>query len=230
MLDLPHGWLAVNSPLLYPQIEVEPHFVFKHVAYNQLPSLGEVDGTFTWLPALATGREPIPMVVDCEEDPALVARKAERLVGEAAQLGLALPASFSRFMSSDRCARRLASWFGGYFELGDPLHPPDLEAIPGREGPQRLLRFFCDPQTYLWALLLEPGGTHRVVYASPDPRRDWALSGVTVCAPSFEAFIKRFWIESSLVFTLNAMPPEPVLDDELRAYLDATARVTPPRR
>ena len=59
------------------------------------------------------------------------------------------------------------------------------------------MRFFVDPQTCLW----------------------------TRCAPSFEVFIKRFWIEHALAISL--LRDEPVLDEVLRGYLEPLAGVAP---
>ncbi len=82
---------------------------------------------------------------------------------------------------------------------------------------------------YLWYLLLRPDGSHHVVRAWPE----WkdvessdaeSLEDVTtprdleICAPTFEEFIKRFWIENTIWFAVNKGE---VLDGELRAYAQA---------
>ena len=217
MLSLPVGWCAPNFEGLYPNLVFDRYRAFKHVPYDQLPPISGEGDSFDWLPPLPRGRRPLPLVHDCEEDPAALAAQVSRVVTQARALGLEVPSSFSAFTSTPRFAARIASALGGYFEVGD------LEPVPGTAaGPARLVRFFVEPQTYTWALLLEPGGS-RVVFGSPDPESLDRLSGVTECAPSFDAFIKRFWIENALAYALGEGEPPP--HGELASYLAATAAV-----
>ena len=73
-----------------------------------------------------------------------------------------------------------------------------------------------------WCLLLEPGGTHRVVTAiDTDPEEP--LVDVRVCADSFEEFIERFWIENTLWFLQEHGRP---IEGRLRDYLEAAQRAT----
>jgi hypothetical protein len=101
-------------------------------------------------------------------------------------------------------------------------------AVPDHDGPERLLRFMNEQQSCLaWYLLLEPNGQHRVAVAGPEFRDD--LTGesfediavptdILICARSFEAFVRRFWIENAIWYLTRDGRP---LTVELIAYLDA---------
>jgi hypothetical protein len=45
---------------------------------------------------------------------------------------------------------------------------------------------------------------------------------IEICAPTFEEFIKRFWIENTIWFAANKGKP---LEGELRAYADAAKAI-----
>jgi hypothetical protein len=99
---------------------------------------------------------------------------------------------------------------------------------PGSER-GHIIRFLNDQQGVLfWYLYLIPTGQHGVlvspvqldeVDASDDPQEQTASRANTqaivahtlVCAPTFEAFIYRFWLENVLWFKLSdggALTPE----------------------
>lgn len=85
-----------------------------------------------------------------------------------------------------------------------------------------------DQQSCLaWYLLLERGGGHRVAVATPsfrdDPSGDTFEDAadpteILVCAPTFEAFVRRLWIENAIWYLTHAGKP---LSAELAGYLDA---------
>ncbi len=50
-----------------------------------------------------------------------------------------------------------------------------------------------------------------------------AILGIRVCAPSFESFIYRFWLEDNLAWKLTGKNKAPLTDEE-RRYLDHYAR------
>lgn len=111
-----------------------------------------------------------------------------------------------------------------YIELSDRL-----VELPGGH-PGRLVRFMNDQQCCLiWYVHLAPGGGHTVVSASPafDGRDGKRLEDVSsprdlaVCAPSFEDFIHRFWLENTLWFALQSGR---ALDAEEQAYVDAVKK------
>jgi hypothetical protein len=143
---------------------------------------------------------------------------------EAERLGLSIPASFVKFMTDPELFGSVPSCTACYYDLGSRLL-----SVPAQAGPERLLRFMNDQQACcLWYLLLEPGGGHRVALAWPRWRE--GASGealedcanpedVCVCAPSFEEFIKRFWIENTIWFSRDA-----ALEGELGEYAVAARK------
>lgn len=212
MLELPSLWLAPNEGRLYPNVVVSRYQAFKRIPYAQLPDLGAVDGSFDWLPAPAAESPGIPFVIDDgednHEDPRAISAFLMRLVAEARGLGLDLPASLSTFTKQPAFAARMVSINGGYFQLGT------LE--PFSNGAARRLQFFVEPQTVGWALLLEADARRVVTFHPRDAK-------VTVCAPSFEVFIKRFSLENAIA---SALMGERALTAEQEQYLAATAAVT----
>jgi hypothetical protein len=198
-------WLAPNVAHLYEQVTTDG--VFKKIAPDQLPPI-EVTLEFPALPDDTEGTH-----LDAELG------ALDRLIEDAARQGLTLPASYLAFMRDPQVAARIPNVCGTYFMVGA------LEPVPDSSGPERLLRFLLDPQTFVWALLLEPTG-HRVVFAYPDrrPGANYALTDITTCAPSFETFLTRFWIESSIAIAL--LREEPITNDELRTYLTTANRAS----
>lgn len=213
MIDLPEAWLAPNGgDRLWG---AQQHVAYKVVPCALLPPL-HVDGSFAWLRQLPPGMEPIALVHEGEEDPSAVAEQLSNLVAEAARLELRVPDSFITFMSGVAFAGRVPNYVGCYFEL-----EPQLAAVPGHDGPERMLHFLRDPQVCVWSLLLEPGRGHRVVYSHRDYRNLPNLVGTTVCAPDFETFLRRFSLESMLAHALLRNDP---VDGELKDYLEAATR------
>jgi hypothetical protein len=150
-------------------------------------------------------------------------------VEDAKRAGFTVPPEFVRFLTSEELYGRVPSCTACYFDIGSRLVP-----IPDYDGPERLLRFMNDQQSiYLWYLLLEPRGKHRVVFARPEEEdypRGKALDDAIVprdlrkCAWSFEEFIKRFWVENTLWYAVNKGEQ---LGPELREYADAARAVAP---
>src|SRR5262249_38749132 len=152
---------------------------------------------------------------------------------QAAGLGLALPPAFARLMGSPELQDRIPSCTACTFGLSDALVP-----CIGSEGGY-VVRFLSDQQdVLLWFLYLTPEGQERVL-CSPAPMDELAaerpeglpaderaavIANTIVCAPSFEAFAYRFWLENSIWFKLNEGGGEAKLTDEERRYLDHYAR------
>lgn len=100
--------------------------------------------------------------------------------------------------------------------------PSYLLPVPGHPGNARLLRFMSELANQ-WYLLLEGDAPPRVAMGYLDPKNDFRVTDLAVCADSFETFIRRFWIENLLWFRHSAGES---IDGELRAYLDeARARL-----
>lgn len=93
----------------------------------------------------------------------------------------------------------------------------------------------------LWYLYLTPQGEHRVLATHPrfhdlaespeyadlfksEVERQETLKGVYVCAPSFEGFLYRFWIENTIWYNLYLRKP---LTEEQKRYLSHYRQVEP---
>jgi hypothetical protein len=51
-----------------------------------------------------------------------------------------------------------------------------------------------------------------------EQQRQAVLANITACAPSFEAFVYRWWLESTIVMKLHGFDNEPLTEEE-RRYL-----------
>ncbi len=150
------------------------------------------------------------------------------LVDSARQLGLSLPDPFVRFMASPELQKHVPSCTDCHFYLPETIVP-----CPGSEDGY-LIRFLDDQQfVLLWYLYLTASGKHSVLVAHPrfhdlaespeyaepfrsEEERQETLKGVYVCAPSFEAFLYRFWLENTIWFNLDLHKP---LTEEQQRYL-----------
>jgi hypothetical protein len=197
-------------------------------AYDSIPPIAESQftGTLDWLQPPEQG-SLMPM----SEDPHAPGEtqhftpQLEKIAAQAEQLGLTLPPGFLQFMASPELQDRIPSCTACYFSLGKEIIP-----CPGSENGY-LLRFLNDQQDcLLWYLYLTPKGEHCVVVSAyllddeeddSGPLSENAMNNVVrntqVCAPSFESFLYRFWLENTLWFNLNEA--EAPLTDAQRAYL-----------
>lgn len=146
------------------------------------------------------------------------------IVASAQHLGLALPEAFLRLMSSPELQDRIPSCTACYFNL------PQLAFCLGNKEEGYVLRFLHDQQDcVMWHLYLSAHGDECVlasgtyldlVYTNPDEvghiTEEEAMEQTWVCAPSFEAFLYRFWMENVIWFNLSEQKP---LTEEQRRYL-----------
>ncbi len=146
------------------------------------------------------------------------------LVASAQHLGLALPGAFLRLMSSPELLDAIPSCTDCHFTLSQ------LAFCPGEKEKGYVLRFLHDQQDcVIWHLYLSPQGEECVlashvyldqVYTDPEAfdhiTEEEAVAHTWICAPSFETFLYRFWIENVLWFNLNAGKP---LTEEQKQYL-----------
>jgi hypothetical protein len=219
-MELPRGWYTAGGGVLWGDVST-----YGLIPFDALPDLpGVLDGRFAWLRSAEPPPEGAMVFGPDEEHPEDPPRAALAARGlEAQQAGLALPPEFGAFLGDAALPGRVPSCTACYWELGARLLP-----VPGQRGPERLLRFMNDQQSCLaWYLLLEPGSRHRVAAATPRFRDDAEgdtfedvvdPTEVLVCAPSFEAFVQRFWIENVIWYRTHEGRP---LDAALAAYLDA---------
>ncbi|WP_424569005.1 hypothetical protein [Streptomyces sp. CH-036] len=172
----------------------------------------------------------------------LIPRQVIELNGLARDLaakGLTLPRDFVTFQTTENFYGSLdeVSVTGCWTNLSDPLPSP---VEPGAF----LVRFFRDQQDcVIWYLYLRPTNEAFVVYSALDyefeyeARRDGEETQTDLedaeqqraeilwCAPSFEEFAHRFWIENRLWRAVND-GESPVLEPRLQDYLNHYA---PPR-
>src|SRR5688572_27026488 len=106
-----------------------------------------------------------------------------------------------------------------YWRLAEPIPSP-----LGDGG--RLVRFLNDQQDVLfWHLLIAADGTHRVVaggipYDEVMVTPAQAEGDLIEVAPSFEAFMWRFWVENITWYELEMLGlPEQELSQASRDYL-----------
>jgi hypothetical protein len=195
------------------------------ISYRDLPPLNRSahDGSFAWLPALPAGDYALAFE-DCSPSPA---DKLRRLEQEVARARLWLPEGFVRFISQPELHRRVPTCTSCYLEL-----PDRVAAAPGNPD-GRLLRFMHDQQCcLLWYLYLRPARDPAVIVVTPEfdeegadgdtPEDVMRLRDPRICAPTFEDFIHRFWIENAIWYALTEQRS---LTPEQAAYVDHVRRL-----
>ncbi len=189
VIDLPRAW-----PTAGPRDDLwGGKGSYSLVPYEALPPIPS-HASFDWL-----GVPPPGVVVTGDETKR---GQIERLIALAEREGLRLPSAFIDFFRSPVLRRRVPTCTSCYFDLADRF-----VLLP--DG-SRLLRFLNDQQaSYLWYLRFGVNCCD-VVFAWPEwldregAQLDDTLQprDVTICAPSFEEFIYRFWIENAIWFAL----------------------------
>jgi hypothetical protein len=188
-----------------------------------LPPLMPLDGSLRWLGPL-----------DPSGDPALARRTAEvqqylaEVRAEAERLSLRLPDAYTRLMGAPELQDRIPSCTACEFTFPDAVIP-----CPGSERGY-VVGFLNDQQdVLLWYLYLAPDGAECVLCSSYDlealagwndgagptaDERAAVIDDIRIVAPSFVAFIYRFWLENTLWIKLNE-PGGGDLSAAERAYL-----------
>lgn len=194
--------------------EVYPH--------ESLPPLdpGRFTGSFDWLGGIGS-LEP--------EQAARLGRLAESL----SALGAALPGDFVAFQTAANLHDRLdrVSVTACWSDISEPLPSPV-------EDGAYLVRFLRDQQDCVfWYLYLRPSGEAFVVFSAVDyeeyadreedgeegsggeaSHREAHRRAIGWCAPTFEEFAYRFWVENRLWYATQDDDPSG-LEPELRDYL-----------
>lgn len=131
------------------------------------------------------------------------------LIAAAEAAGVELPAAFLRFMGSDDLMDAIPSCTACTW---DPSAAPvPCVVVPGAYT----VRFLRDQQDCLfWYLHLLPDGDVHVI-CTPIPldspkvmqrvTREVAIANTRYCAPSFEVFVYRFWLENEIWYSLHDM-------------------------
>ncbi|WP_331730541.1 hypothetical protein [Streptomyces sp. NBC_01174] len=159
--------------------------------------------------------------------------KLNGLATDLAAKGLSLPQDFVTFQTTENLYGSLdeVSVTGCWTDLSAPLSSPV-------EPDAFLVRFFRDQQDcVIWYLYLRPMSEAFVVYSDLDyeieyeARRDGEetqtdledaeeqRAAILWCAPSFEEFANRFWLENRLWHAVND-GELPVLEPRLQDYLN----------
>ena len=200
MTALPRGWFGTD---LGPRRPCKGTYCFFET--TSLPPLPALDGSFGWLPT----------------DPPFAHTVVEHRTAPApAPVEPGLPPEFVSFIGQPALMAAVPSCTACYWSLA-----PATILSPLDDG-ARLLRFLSDQQDVLhWYLWLGPGGEHRVLCSPIDhhhvtvpPER--AQQALVEVAPSFEAFLYRFWVEN---LTWYEVARDRLADDDLtpavRGYL-----------
>lgn len=210
------GWLSFELPgyryssstytvYSYDDLPLLPQRQLRGMLYWLVPLDPELDAHMQpYRPTTVLGKEWETFVVEAEKELITSARQAE----------ITLPDVFLTFMASTRLQDRIPSVTDCWFRLTAPVPCPVT-----RNG--FIIRFLQDQQScVIWYLYLSPGG-ETCVLASHVPLDGIVLDPETyghiseeeimrhtyVCAPSFEAFLYRFWMENVLWWKLHYHKP-----------------------
>lgn len=194
--------------------------------YDSIPPIRALNGTLDWLGPLDPQTDSRMQIY--RNAPEERGKLAE-IEAEAATLGLTLPAAFIRLMGSPDLQDRIPSCTACTFDLSEHI-VPCIGETPGY-----IIRFLRDQQdVLLWYLYLTPQGEQWVLVspyefgdgpdenpnAVPEDERRAIIAHTRICAPSFETFAYRFWLENTLWFKLNESDSGDPLSDEQQQYLD----------
>ena len=194
--------------------------------YDSLPPIRELNGTLQWLSPLDPQTDEHMQLyrVSPEERGNLT-----QIEEEATKLGLRLPKAFVRLMGSAELQDNIPSCTACTFDLSAHIMP----CIGDAHG--YIIRFLRDQQdVLLWYLYLTPQGDESVLVSPyefgdgaeenpndlPDDERKAVVAHTWICAPTFEAFVYRFWLENVLWFKLNESAGDNRFTDEQQRYLD----------
>lgn len=197
-------------------------YTYEYYSLESLPPLdsSQFTGAFRWL---GDAGDPVPRQV----------LKLNGLARDLAGRGLTLPQDFVTFQTTENLYGSLddVSVTGCWTDLSDPLPSPvEPDAL--------LVRFFRDQQDcVIWYLYLRPMGEAFVVHSDLDYEFEYEArrngeetqtdlehaeeqrAAILWCAPSFEEFAYRFWIENRLWHAVNE-PEPPLLEPRQQDYLN----------
>lgn len=193
---------------------------YENYSYDSVPPLdpARFDGTFAWF------GDPGPE----SKEGAATADELDRVLADE---GLRLPRDFVRFLSYEGLRQALdqVSVTACYLDVAKPVPSPV-------ERGAYLVTFLRDQQDCaFWHLYLRPSGETFVVHTFEPLERfelfaarnggepsaadlEHMTQAIFWCAPTFEEFAFRFWIENRLWYVTNEQHREP--DPVERAYLD----------
>lgn len=217
---LPLGWVTAGGSDALWGMDLA---TYRSIPHDKLPPVLLEGRPFAWLETAPDAEWGLAF--DGGYDSSVKDGLGE-LSRQASKEGLIVPDDFIGFMTNPILHTRVPTCTACYLEL-----PSKLFALPDGE-PGRLLRFMNDQQCcVLWFLHLQPNGRHSVVCAAPE-FSDSAEEGASMedamklhepmtCAPSFESFMRRFWLENSIWF---AAQNQTKLTPEQEAYSRAAKK------
>jgi hypothetical protein len=217
-------WIAFGIDEIRPS----PGCTYVGNPNEDLPPLVLVPGDLSWL------ESPLPPAIESEMRPyrtndaaeAAYRTRLDAILAQADREGIALPEAFVR-LAGDRTLRdHVPSCTACYFDLPDAI-------VSGPFAPeQRILRFLNDQQVcFCWYLLFEPDREPIVLVSSgtddtpcledvphpiSQPLAEKLRQQTFIAAGSFEEFIRRFWIENMIWYSLQLRLP---LAPDLLAYI-----------
>lgn len=225
----PKGWFTAGHGELW-----DCNSTYCFVPYENLPPLDtkNFNGSFQWLVELADEFEE---TLSPEEQRDLT-NTLDNLAAITKQQNLNLPDSFVRFIATSHLRNRIESCTDCYFDLSNRL----IKIPDGNDG--YLIRFLNDSQNVLlWYLYINGTNENCITVAKPqfldeleenfsyaneagNEKIDDVIvpKNIYYCAPDFETFIYRFWIENSIWFTLTG---ENTLTKEQQEYMNERRQI-----
>ncbi|HEX6818990.1 MAG TPA: hypothetical protein VF120_11500 [Ktedonobacterales bacterium] len=191
---------------------------------DSLPPLQPPAGALDWLGPLD---EPTDRQMEVHRNAPEERGALQSIQAEAARLQLTLPEIFVRLMGSAVLQDRIPSCTACFFKLSEHITP----CVGAENG--YVVRFLNDQQdVFMWFLYLAPDGDQRVLVSSApldelaseypqgptDDQRKAIIAHTFVCAPTFDAFIYRWWLENTIWFNLDSNDAGKRTDEE-RRYL-----------
>lgn len=244
------GWYAFALPGYRPGDHTHTYDLYSYDDLPPIPE-DRLTGKLQWLVPLDSDIDTImqryhPTVEQQAEWIPLWVNKLKNLVASAKQLGLSFPDTFLQLMASPELQYRIPSCTACYFSLSEKI-----VRCPGSEEGYLIRFLNDQQVCLLWYLYVTPKGEHCILvspyldeemylldreefidldgsihldeglhFADPDESAAFVKS-TYVCAPSFEAFLYRFWIENVLYFNLTKQKP---LIEEQQQYLSYYTR------
>ena len=207
----PPVWFAIGMDLPWKR-----GITYGSVPFKLLPTLDEkmFQGKFQWLPDLPEPLEPFVMMED-------MTLHLDGLIQSAKEKNLDLPEAFITFFAGPAFQTQMVSSTDCYFDLSDKI----IES-PFDDGGFFILFIRDQQDVLLWYLYLHPSLGHGVVASSFHlnylPVKKYSLQDIKnrtfSCAPTFEEFIYRFWIENMIRLLNECGLP---LSKEQTVYLTA---------
>ncbi len=172
--------------------------------------------------------------------------KVRHVTTQAEQLGLVLPATFTRLMAAPELYTRIPTYAGCCFYLDEA----QLDPLPGSED-GFVVRFLTDQQDcILWYLYLtrrrdeavlavtdpypKAPSAHLERLSRPDEdgpltdeQRQAVVANIYACAPSFEVFVYRWWLEATIYMKLHWYDSTPLTEEERRYLAHCRERYWP---